>query len=126
MFFIVDWLGNALPDLVILAVAALAFALFGGAVTWLSNNMWFRRWQHSGGFDDKLADTAHASLLGLLAFVLALMITNGLTSLAKTDDNVRQESASIYRLGREFELPWASGGGGQGGAHRLRARRCRR
>lgn len=103
MFFIVDSLGNALPDLAILAVTALAFALFGGAITWLSNRLWFRRWPQHGGFDDKLADTAHASLLGLLAFVLALMITNGLTSLAKTEDNVLQESVSIYRLGRELD-----------------------
>ena len=88
---LVDLIGNTLPDLAILAVSALAFAAFGGAVAWLSNRLWFRRWPQHSAYDDKLADTAHASLLGLSAFVLALMITNGLTSLAKTQDNVRRK-----------------------------------
>ena len=100
---LVDLIGNTLPDLAILAVSALAFAAFGGAVAWLSNRLWFRRWPQHSAYDDKLADTAHASLLGLSAFVLALMITNGLTSLAKTQDNVRQEAGAIYRLGRELD-----------------------
>lgn len=100
---LVDRLGNALPDLAILAFAAVAFALFGGAVAWGSNRIWFRRWPMHAAYDDKLADMAHASLLGLAAFVLALMITNALTSLAKTEDNVRQEAAAIYRLDRELD-----------------------
>lgn len=103
MSLLVDWLGNALPDLAILAVSALAFATFGGAVAWLSNRLWFRRWPQHAAYDDKLADTAHSSLLGLSVFVLALMITNGLSSLARTEDSVRQESVSIYRLGRELD-----------------------
>jgi hypothetical protein len=100
---IVDVLGNALPDLAILAVAALAFALFGRVVAWLSNRFWFHRWLEHGAFEDKLADTAHTSLLGLSAFVLALMITNGLSSLARTDSSVRQEAVSIYRLSHELD-----------------------
>jgi hypothetical protein len=103
MSSLVDVLGNGLPDLAILAVSAFAFAVFGGAVAWLSNRLWFRRWPQHAAYDDKLADTAHASLLGLSVFVLALMITNGLTSLAKTEESVRQEAASIYRLGRELD-----------------------
>jgi hypothetical protein len=103
MFALVDALGNTLPDYAILAIMALAFALFGRAAAWLSNRLWFRRWSQRGSFDDKLADTAHTSLLGLSAFLLALMITNGLTSLSKTEDNVRQEGMSIYRLGRELD-----------------------
>jgi hypothetical protein len=103
MSLIVDWLGNSLSDLSILAVSALAFAAFGGSVAWLSNHLWFRRWPQHAAYDDKLADTAHSSLLGLSAFVLALMITNGLSSLAKTEDSVRQEAVSVYRLGRELD-----------------------
>jgi Protein of unknown function (DUF4239) len=103
MAYLIDALGNALPDLAILAVTALSFALFGGAIAWLSHRFWFRRWPQHGAFDDKLADTAHSSLLGLSAFVLALMITNGLSSLARADSNVRQEGVSIYRLGRELD-----------------------
>ena len=110
MFKVVDSLGNALSDFAILAVTALAFALFGGAVAWLSNRLWFRRWPQHGAFEDKLADTAHASLLGLSAFVLALMITNGLTSLARTEDNVRQEGAAVHRLGRELDRIGAPAG----------------
>ncbi len=100
---LVDLLGNTLPDLAILAISALAFALFGGTVAYLANRIWFRRWPGHSAFEDKLADTAHASLLGLSAFVLALMVTNGLMSLAKTNDNVLQEGVAIYRLGRELD-----------------------
>ena len=103
MSSLVDMLGNALPDLAILVVSALAFAVFSGVVAWLSNRLWFRRWPQHAAYDDKLADTAHGSLLGLSVFVLALMITNALTSLAKTEDGVRQEAVSIYRLGRELD-----------------------
>lgn len=70
---LVDTIGRTLPDLAILAVTAFAFALFGGAIAWTSNRLWFRRWPHHEAFDDKLADTAHTSLLGLSAFVLALV-----------------------------------------------------
>jgi hypothetical protein len=103
MSFLVDALGNTLPDFAILAVTALAFALFGGAVAWLSNRFWFRRWTQRGPFGDKLADTAHTSLLGLSAFLLPLMIANGLTGLARTEDSVRQEGMMIYRLGRDLD-----------------------
>lgn len=100
---LVALLGNTLPDLAILAVGGLFFFLFGGAVAWTSHRVWFRRWPQHTAFDNKLADTAHAGLLGLSAFILALMITNGLASLAKTEDNVRQEGATIYRLARELD-----------------------
>jgi len=100
---LVDALGNALPDLAILAVCALGFGLFGEAVAWLSNRLWFRRWGGRTPFDDKLGDTAHASLLALSAFILALMVTNGFASLARTEDNVRQEGVAIHALGRDFD-----------------------
>jgi hypothetical protein len=100
---LVDLIGNTLPDLAILAVSALGFAAFGGTVAWLSNRLWFRRWPQHAAYDDKLADTAHSSLLGLSAFVLALMITNGLSSLARTEANVRQEAGLVYRLGRQLD-----------------------
>jgi hypothetical protein len=103
MAYLIDALGNSLPDLAILAVTALSFAVLGGAIAWLSQRFWFRRLPQRGAFDDKLADTAHASLLGLSAFVLALMITNGLTSLARSETNVRQEGVSIHRLDRELD-----------------------
>lgn len=99
----VDALANALPDLAILAVAAFAFAAFGAAVAWTSHRVWFRRWRQHAAYEDKLADTAHSSLLGLSAFVLALMITNGLASLGRAEVNVRQEAASIHRLARELD-----------------------
>ncbi len=99
----VDALANALPDLAILAVAAFAFAGFGAAVAWTSHRVWFRRWRQHAAYEDKLADTAHTSLLGLSAFVLALRITNGLTSLGRAEVNVRQEAASIHRLSRELD-----------------------
>lgn len=103
MSALVDALGNALPDFAILAVSALGFGLFGEGVAWLSNRLWFRRWAGGSPFDDKLGDTAHASLLALAAFILALMVTNGFASLAKAEDNVRQEAVAIHGLGRELD-----------------------
>jgi len=110
MAALVDLLGNSLPDAAILAVSASFFFLFGGAVASLANRMWFRRWPVHSPFDDKLADTAHSGLLALSAFILALMITNGVSSLTKTEDNARQEGVSIYRLGRELDALGAAAG----------------
>jgi hypothetical protein len=89
-------------DAAILAISAIAFALLGGGIAIATNRLWFRRWNQRSAFEDKLADTAHTSLLGLSAFVLALLITNGVSSLAKTDEIVRQEGVAIYRLDREL------------------------
>ena len=99
---LVNSLANSLPDVAILAVSAIAFALLGGGIAFATNRLWFRRWTQRSAFEDKLADTAHTSLLGLSAFVLALLITNGVSSLGKTDEIVRQEGVAIYRLGREL------------------------
>jgi hypothetical protein len=99
---LVNSLANLLSDAAILAVSAIAFALLGGGIALATNRLWFRRWNQRSAFEDKLADTAHTSLLGLSAFVLALLITNGVSSLAKTDEIVRQEGVAIYRLDREF------------------------
>jgi Protein of unknown function (DUF4239) len=102
MVDLVNSLANALPDAAILAVSAIVFGLFGGGIAFATNRWWFRRWTQHSPFEDKLADTAHTSLLGFSAFVLALLITNGVSSLSKTDDMVRQEATNIYRLNREL------------------------
>ena len=99
---LVNSLANLLSDAAILAVSAITFALIGGGIALATNRFWFRRWNQRSAFEDKLADTAHTSLLGLSAFVLALLITNGVSSLAKTDEIVRQEGTAIYRLDREL------------------------
>jgi hypothetical protein len=100
---LVNALGNALPDLAILALSAITFALIGTVIAFLSNRLWFRHWPQHSAFEDKLADTAHTSLLGLSAFVLALLITNDVSSLAKTQENVGEEAVNIHRLSRELE-----------------------
>ena len=76
----VDGIANSLSDLAILASSAIAFGLVGGLVALLSNRLWFRRWPQHSVYEDKLGDAAHTSMLGFSAFVLALLITNGLTS----------------------------------------------
>src|SRR5271166_6939475 len=96
---VVSSLANRLPDLAILAVSAIAFAIFGGGIALAINKLWFQCWPKHSAFEDKLADTAHTSLIGLAALVLALMITNGFASLSKTEEVVRQEGVDIYRLG---------------------------
>lgn len=103
MSSVVDSLAISLPDLAILAVSAIAFSLVGGGIALATNRLWFRRWPGHSAFEDKLADTAHASLLGFSAFVLALLISNGFSALSKTEEGVRREAVEIYRLGRELD-----------------------
>jgi hypothetical protein len=65
--------------------------------------LWFRRWPTHTAYDEKLGEAAHTSMLGFSAFVLALLITNGLTALSETDKAVRLEATTIYRLDRELD-----------------------
>jgi hypothetical protein len=64
---LVNSLANLLSDAAILAISAIAFALLGGGIALVTNRLWFRRWSQRSAFEDKLADTAHTSLLGLSA-----------------------------------------------------------
>jgi hypothetical protein len=100
----VDRIANSLSDPAILAVSAVAFGLVGGTVALLANRLWFRRWPKHSQYDDKLGEAAHASMLGFSAFVLALLITNGLTTLSETDKATRAEATTAYRLGRELDV----------------------
>jgi hypothetical protein len=106
---IVDAIATGLPDPAILALSALAFGLLGGAVALLSNRLWFRRWSGHTPFEDRLADTAHTSLLGFSVFVLALLITSGFSSLSRTEEAARREALQIQRLGRELDALGPSG-----------------
>jgi Protein of unknown function (DUF4239) len=99
----VDNIANSLSDPGILAISALTFGLVGGLVAFLANRLWFRRWPKHSPYDDKLGEAAHTSMLGFSAFVLALLITNGLTALSETDKAARLEATTVYRLGRELD-----------------------
>jgi len=103
MAHFVDALANSLPDLAILVISAIAFSLFGGGIALASNWLWFRHWEEHSPYEEKLGDTAHVSLLGFAAFVLALLITNGVSNLSKTEENVRKEALSVHRLSRELD-----------------------
>ncbi len=100
---LVDSVANSFPDLAILAISAVAFGCVGGFIAFLSGRFWFPRWPQHGPFEDRLADAAHTSLLGFSAFVLALLISNGFSSLSKTEAAAREEATDIYRLGRELD-----------------------
>ncbi|MBB4199620.1 hypothetical protein CCR94_14975 [Rhodoblastus sphagnicola] len=100
---IVDALANSLSDWAILATLALSFGVIGGLIAALANRLWFRRWPERADYDNKLGDSAHTSMLGFTAFVLALLISNGLSTLSQTEKAVRAEATSIYRLGRELD-----------------------
>ena len=100
---VVDRITNSLSDPEILAISALLFGLVGGLVAFLANRFWFRRWPTHSPYDDKLGEAAHTSMLGFSAFLLALLITNGLSSLAETDKEVRFEATTVYRLGQELD-----------------------
>jgi hypothetical protein len=99
---IVDGIANSLSDAEILAISAALFGLVGGVVSFLANRFWFRYWPTHGPYDDKLGDAAHTSMLGFAAFVLALLITNGLSSLSEADKAARLEATTVYRLGQEL------------------------
>ena len=99
----VDRLANALPDIAILALSALGFGLLGGGVAYLSNRLWFRRWPAHSPYEDRLADTAHTSLLGFSAFVLALLISSSFSALSRAEEAVRHEAVEIYRMGRDID-----------------------
>jgi hypothetical protein len=105
----VDSLANSLSDRAILAVAAVSFGVIGGLISILANRLWFRFWPKHEPYDDKLGEGAHASMLGFSAFILALLITNGLSTLSETDKAVRAEATNIYRLGRELDALGPSG-----------------
>jgi MFS family permease len=92
----------SLSDAAILAMSAAAFGALGGLLAHVSNRLWFWRWPVHSAHEDKLADTAHSSMLAFAAFVLALSVTNVFSNAAKTEDSVRQEALEIYRLDREL------------------------
>lgn len=94
--------GTGWSDLTQLALAAVLLGAIGAIVAYLSNILWFRRWPNRTAQEEKLADTAHTSLLGFAAFVLALAITNVVTNLAKTEDAVRLEGLQVRLLDREL------------------------
>ncbi len=100
---VVSSLANRLPDLAILAVSAIAFAIFGGGIALAINKLWFQCWPKHSAFEDKLADTAHTSLIGLAALVLALMITNGFASLSKTEEGRETGRSRHLPSGRELD-----------------------
>jgi hypothetical protein len=100
---VVDRIANSLSDAAILAISAFLFGLVGGLVAFLANRFWFGYWPTHGPYDDKLGEAAHTSMLGFSAFVLALLITNGLSSLSETDKAVRLEATTVYRLGQELD-----------------------
>ena len=106
----VDTIANSLSDWVILAISALSFGLLGGLIAFLANRFWFRYWPTHGAYDDKLGEAAHTSMLGFSAFVLALLITNGLSTLSETDKAVRAEATTVYRLGQELDALGLSAG----------------
>lgn len=103
MSSLVSVIANTLPDLAILMVSAIVFSLIGGGIAVLTNRLWFQRWPKHSPFEDKLADTAHTSVLGLSALVLALLISNGFTAASKAEEGARQEAVEIYRLARELD-----------------------
>ncbi|MFO1115479.1 MAG: DUF4239 domain-containing protein [Beijerinckiaceae bacterium] len=103
MMTAINNLGAGWSDFALLAFAAILFGALGALVAYLASVFWFRRWTQRSAQEDKLADTAHTSLLGFAAFVLALAITNVFSNFARTEEAVRLEALEIRRLDRELE-----------------------
>jgi hypothetical protein len=98
-----------LPDGVILLIGAASFGAIGGLIAFLSYRFWFQRSSSHSQHEEKLADTAHNSLLGIIAFIVALSTTSVFSNLAKTEEAVRREGLEISRLGRELDALGQSG-----------------
>jgi hypothetical protein len=102
MISLINNIDISASDGVILLSTSVLFGVVGGFIAWLASRYWFRRWTTRSAQEDKLADTAHTSLLGFSAFVLALAITNVCSNLSKTEEAVRLEAMEIRRLDREL------------------------
>lgn len=96
-------LAPMLPDAVILVTCGAAFSLLGFVISRVSYIVWFRHWETHTDHEDKIADTVHTSLLGVIAFFLALVTTSEFGSFNKADHVVTMESLQIVRIDRELE-----------------------
>lgn len=92
----------SVPDLVILLGFSIAFGLAGTAVSYLSYILFFGRRQELGEPEKKVADGVHNSILALIAFFMALVTSNELTSFADARGQVRLEGLAISRLDRDL------------------------
>lgn len=126
MMTAINNLGAGWSDFALLAFAAILFGALGALVAYLASVFWFRRWTQRSAQEDKLADTAHTSLLGFAAFVLALAITNVFSNFARTEEAVRLEALEIRRLDRELEPLGRRDRRAQGARRLCRRRRERR
>lgn len=99
----------SVPDLAILVGFSIAFGVVGAAVSSLSYHLFFGRRQELGEPEKKVADGVHNSILALIAFFMALVTSNELTSFADARSQVRLEALAITRLDRDLLSAGAAG-----------------
>lgn len=93
-----------LPDLVILAVGAVANAALALAIAFLARRFWFAPRADGLEAHTKLADLVHSGLLAFAVFLLALVLADVRANLGRADDATLREASIISRLDREFLL----------------------
>jgi hypothetical protein len=101
-----DYLYNLaplVPDVVVLLFCGAVFGAFGLLISKASYFFWFRHWKTPTSHEDKIADTVHASLLGIIAFFLALVTTSDFGSFNKADGLTTTEALQVSRIDRELD-----------------------
>lgn len=91
------------PDIVVLLACGAIFGVLGLLISKAAYFLWFRHWKTPTSHEDKIADTVHASLLGIIAFFLALVTTSDFGSFNKADSLVTTEALQVSRIDRELE-----------------------
>lgn len=101
MIALIHWLAT-LSDTVILTVCATAIAgialLLAAIAHWLLFAGRYQALEEHG----KLAEVVHGSLLAFTVFVLALVLTDVRSNLARADDAVSREGSYLARLDRDL------------------------
>ncbi|MDQ2084352.1 DUF4239 domain-containing protein [Xanthobacteraceae bacterium Astr-EGSB] len=101
-----DYLYNIVPlvpDVVVLLVCGAVFGVLGLLISKAAYFLWFSHWKTPTSHEDKIADTVHASLLGIIAFFLALVTTSDFGSFNKADSLATTEALQVSRIDRELE-----------------------
>jgi hypothetical protein len=91
------------PDVVVLVVCGLVFGVLGLLISRASYLLWFCHWTTHTHHEDKIADTVHASLLGIIAFFLALVTSSEFGSFNRAEGLVTTEALQVSRMDRELE-----------------------
>ena len=112
----IDFLYNIsleVPDLLIMVGCAILFGAGGVIIAKLAHWLWWTRMAGDRDPARDAGDGVHSSILALIAFLMALITTNELSSYGNADRQITQEALAITRLDRELASIGDEGAQGQ-------------